>query len=96
MNNKVMTVSVLSAAVALAGCNSSSGGGAAITPFQCNAEGDLAALTTNDVLAVTADNACLVRFSLSDPSTVLAVGSWMWRARLWGWISGRPPVNSMR
>lgn len=75
MNNKVMTVSVLSAAVALAGCNSSSGGGAAITPFQCNAEVDLAALTTNDVLAVTADNACLVRFSLSDPSTVLAVGS---------------------
>lgn len=75
MNNKLMTVSVLSAAVALAGCNSSSGGGAAITPFQCNAEGDLAALTTNDVLAVTADNACLVRFSLSDPSTVLAVGS---------------------
>ncbi|MDX5328072.1 MAG: DUF4394 domain-containing protein [Marinobacter sp.] len=75
MNNKLMTVSVLSAAVALAGCNSSSGGGADITPFQCNAEGDLAALTTNDVLAVTADNACLVRFSLSDPSTVVAVGS---------------------
>lgn len=75
MNNKLMTVSVLSAAVALAGCNSSSGGGAAITPFQCSAEGDLAALTTNDVLAVTADNACLVRFSLSDPSSVVAVGS---------------------
>ncbi|MDX5386615.1 MAG: DUF4394 domain-containing protein, partial [Marinobacter sp.] len=75
MNNKLMTVSVLSAAVALAGCNSSSGGGAANTPFQCNAEADLSALTANDVLAVTADNACLVRFSLSDPSTVVAVGS---------------------
>nr|BBJ06055.1 hypothetical protein YBY_39040 [Marinobacter nauticus] len=75
MNNKFMTVSVLSAAVALAGCNSSSGGGAANMPFQCNAEADLSALTANDVLAVTADNACLVRFSLSDPSTVLAVGS---------------------
>ncbi|MHA7854821.1 DUF4394 domain-containing protein [Marinobacter shengliensis] len=75
MNNKLMTVSVLSAAVALAGCNSSSGGGTANTPFQCNAEADLSALTANDVLAVTADNACLVRFSLSDPSTVVAVGS---------------------
>lgn len=75
MNNKVFAVSVLSAAVALAGCNSSSSSNRdGNNQLDCTASGDLQPLSTNEALAVTSSSNCLVRFSLSDPSTVTPIG----------------------
>lgn len=81
MNNKVFTVSLLSVAVSLAGCfnggsgsGSSSGDRADDNQLDCTPASDLAALTTSDMLAVTSESNCLVRFSVSDPSAITVIG----------------------
>lgn len=77
MNNKMFTVSMLAVAVSLAGCfngGSSSGNRSGGDQIDCTSGADLSPLTTNDMLAVTSRSGCLVRFSLSDPSTVTAIG----------------------
>ncbi|MGB1950058.1 MAG: DUF4394 domain-containing protein [Marinobacter sp.] len=79
MNNKVFTVSMLSVAVSLAGCfdggsGSGSGNRADDNQLDCTPASDLAALTAGDMLAVTSESNCLVRFSVSDPSEVTVIG----------------------
>lgn len=83
MNKKVFTVSLLSVAVSLAGCfNGGSGSGSGSgsgdraddNQLDCTPASDLAALTTNDMLAVTSESNCLVRFSVSDPSAITVIG----------------------
>jgi hypothetical protein len=77
MNNKVFTVSMLSVAVSLAGCfdgGSGSSSRAGDNRLDCTPASNLAALTTDDMLAVTSQSNCLVRFPVSDPSAIAVIG----------------------